>query len=303
MLRRGTPCAPGTLVTASTPSYGLRIPSQKTGLPANKGQMVSHTDQQSAAPGGNGAHQHSALILDKSNEVRRYLSSLLQRQFACERVVQVDNSREALELLQSEQAQFDWIFFDWDLGDIPPQEFLDQLRHQASGQRAAVLMMTRNRERYIVHEALRAGADDYLVKPFTLSILLLKMRRMGAQRERRRHERMTLDANDDMCLRFDNGQESPARLVTISRVGCLVRAPRSLSNCAHVYDATTISLQAGKEELALTGELIRIETDREKAGSREHVLAAFSFKPLTTELSKRLEQFLDRFGLPPPTDW
>ena len=153
-------------------------------------------------------------------------------------------------LLKSEQGQFDWIFYDWDLGDIPPHEFLDRVRHDGAGQRAAILMMTRNRERYIVHEALRAGADDYLVKPFTLSILLLKMRRMGALRERRRHERMTLDDNDDMCLRFDNGEETPARLVTVSRVGCLVRAPRSLSRYAHVYDTSTISLQAGEEELS-----------------------------------------------------
>lgn len=266
-----------------------------------KGQMVSHTDQQTAVS-GDGAHQHSALVLDKSNEVRRYLSSLLQRQFSCERVVQVDNSQEALGLLKSEQGQFDWIFYDWDLGDIPPHEFLERVRHEGAGQRAAILMMTRNRERYVVHEALRAGADDYLVKPFTLSILLLKMRRMGALRERRRNERITLDDNDDMCLRFDNGEETPARLVTVSRVGCLVRAPRSLSRYAHVYDTSMISLQAGEEELSLSGELIRIETDRDKAGSREHVLAAFSFKPLTTELSKRLEQFLDRYGLPPPTD-
>jgi two-component system chemotaxis response regulator CheY len=263
--------------------------------------MVSHTDQQTAIS-GNGGHQHSALVLDKSNEVRRYLSSLLQRQFACERVVQVDNSQEALGLLKSEQAQFDWIFYDWDLGDIPPQEFLDRVRHEGAGQHAAILMMTRNRERYIVHEALRAGADDYLVKPFTLSILLLKMRRMGALRDRRRHERMSLDDNDDMCLRFENGEETTARLVTVSRVGCLVRAPRCLSRYAHVYDTSTISLQAGEEELSLSGELIRIETDREKAGSREHVLAAFSFKPLTTELSTRLEQFLDRYGLAPATD-
>jgi DNA-binding response OmpR family regulator len=71
--------------------------------------------------------------------------------------------------------RFDACLFDWSVEDLAGIEVMSRLRIKLRQAMPPVLFLTgRNNEEDIV-EALNAGADDYLIKPFTQPILLARL--------------------------------------------------------------------------------------------------------------------------------
>jgi DNA-binding response OmpR family regulator len=111
---------------------------------------------------------------------------------------QVDHCIEgATALDQALGAPYDVIVLDWALPDVDGVSLLRSWRDR--GLHTAVLMLT---ARGTVGEritGLRAGADDYLVKPFDFDELMARLdslhRRSGGHEPRRRLGSLTLDAN------------------------------------------------------------------------------------------------------------
>lgn len=84
------------------------------------------------------------------------------------------SAEEALEKLRDET--FDAILLDWVLPKMSGFELLKTLRGTRRFARTPVMMMTANDDRNDVIEAFRAGATDYIVKPYVPDILEDKMR-------------------------------------------------------------------------------------------------------------------------------
>jgi two-component system OmpR family response regulator len=111
---------------------------------------------------------------------------------------QVDHCVDgATALDQALGAPYDVIVLDWALPDVDGVSLLRSWRDR--GLHTAVLMLT---ARGTVGEritGLRAGADDYLVKPFDFDELMARLdslhRRSGGHEPRRRLGSLTLDAN------------------------------------------------------------------------------------------------------------
>lgn len=245
----------------------------------------------------------TALIVDRSPEVRQYVASALERQFGCRHVLLASNADEALARLRSGTELIDWVFFEWDLPGLNPDAFLAEVHKQPGTRRAAVLMMTRHTDKSLLDRALDSGVTDYLIKPFTLSILLLKVRKIGLSRERRADERLRVHASQEIKLELDNDQSVTANLVSISPTGCLIRMGASSQSRAHVYAQAHVTLQTNDGTLRLRGELVRMEADRGPEPSREHVLAAFQLESLAEEHHRRLLQFIEALGPPMPAGW
>lgn len=109
------------------------------------------------------------LVVDDEPQIRRVMRTTLVAQGY--EVVDARSGEEALELLRAER--FDLVLMDVNLPGATGVETCRQIR---STSEVAVIMMTvRNSQRDKV-EALDAGADDYVTKPFGMLEMLARVR-------------------------------------------------------------------------------------------------------------------------------
>ena len=93
----------------------------------------------------------------------------------------VDSGEAALALLAAEPAAFDVVVLDIMLPGIDGFAVMSQLRQ--SGQFVPTLMLTARGHPDDILLGFSAGADDYLTKPFDLSILIARIRGLLRRRE------------------------------------------------------------------------------------------------------------------------
>ena len=109
------------------------------------------------------------LVVDDEPEIRRFLrASLRAKQYE---VLEASNGTQALELMA--QHQPDLMILDLGLPDIDGVEVTRRIREWS--QIPIIILSVRDREKDKI-EALDAGADDYLTKPFGVGELMARMR-------------------------------------------------------------------------------------------------------------------------------
>lgn len=98
--------------------------------------------------------------------------------FACEtagfQVFRAGTVKEAQSLLAADHA--DLILLDWMLPDLSGLQWLEQLRRDEKTQGLPVIMLTARGTESDKVAGLEAGADDYIVKPFSPRELIARMR-------------------------------------------------------------------------------------------------------------------------------
>ena len=78
--------------------------------------------------------------------------------------------------LRLAEALPDMILLDWMLPEISGADFLRSLRRHESWREIPVIMLTARGEERDILKAFEAGADDYVVKPFSARELLARVR-------------------------------------------------------------------------------------------------------------------------------
>lgn len=114
-----------------------------------------------------------ALIVDDSRAVRMILARNL-RELGYETGEAADGV-EALRLLTADPAVFLLALVDWNMPEMNGMELLRAVRADASLARLTVIMVTTETEIEHMAAALEAGANEYVMKPFTREILLDKL--------------------------------------------------------------------------------------------------------------------------------
>ena len=89
--------------------------------------------------------------------------------------VETATSAEDGRLLHSD-GLFDLIILDWMLPDMSGIEFCDQLRRTAKTPQIPILMLTARGEEADRVRGLSTGADDYVVKPFSVAELMARVK-------------------------------------------------------------------------------------------------------------------------------
>lgn len=118
-----------------------------------------------------------ALVIDDSRGMRLILRhSLTELGFS---VVEASHGREALELMEEPHAP-DLVLVDWSMPVMNGIDFVRSVRQQPRFNHLRIMMVTTETEISCVSEALEAGADEYVMKPFTPAILQDKLRLIGA---------------------------------------------------------------------------------------------------------------------------
>jgi len=113
-----------------------------------------------------------ALVVDDSRTVRMIIGNIL-REMGLE-VLEADNGLVALEQMRV-APDVELILVDWNMPEMDGYSFIQSVRSQRRYDAVRILMVTTETDREQVAKALRAGANEYLMKPFTKEILIAKL--------------------------------------------------------------------------------------------------------------------------------
>ncbi|MFZ0311668.1 MAG: response regulator [Candidatus Korobacteraceae bacterium] len=117
-----------------------------------------------------------ALIVDDSSAMRAILGMTLKRQGF--EVMQAKDGMDALALLAKVEP-LDVILIDWNMPMMNGLQLLERIRQQSQFNHTQILMVTTETGMGQMSEALAAGANEYIMKPFTPEMVSDKLHLVG----------------------------------------------------------------------------------------------------------------------------
>ncbi|HEY8550414.1 MAG TPA: response regulator [Vicinamibacterales bacterium] len=112
------------------------------------------------------------LIVDDSSTMRRIIINTLTK-LGYANFIEAGNGREGLDRLGGNQV--DLIITDWNMPEMNGIDFIRAVRTSPQGKDVPVLMVTTNAAKDDIVEALKAGVNNYVVKPFTAETIKEKI--------------------------------------------------------------------------------------------------------------------------------
>ena len=117
----------------------------------------------------------TCLIVDDSRVIRKVSRHILETLgFTVE---EAENGRAALDACQV--AMPDVVLLDWNMPVMTGIEFLVHLRKVPGGDKPKVVFCTTENDVAHIREAIEAGADEYVMKPFDHETLQIKLQLVG----------------------------------------------------------------------------------------------------------------------------
>ena len=117
-----------------------------------------------------------ALVVDDSKAIRRILSQMLSS-IGFE-VSEAGHGKEAVEVLAASEP-FDLGLIDWNMPEMNGFELVCEIRKVSKYDNMRLMMVTTETEMSQVIKALEAGANEYVMKPFTKEMIYEKLSLMG----------------------------------------------------------------------------------------------------------------------------
>jgi two-component system chemotaxis response regulator CheY len=117
-----------------------------------------------------------ALVVDDSKTMRKILKEYLKK-LGFE-VTEAANGRDALDVLKG-MATADLVLVDWNMPEMDGISFVRAVRADPGYATLPLLMVTTNTELSQVSTALEAGANEYIMKPFTRDMIREKLELLG----------------------------------------------------------------------------------------------------------------------------
>jgi len=111
------------------------------------------------------------LVVDDSPTMRRILANSLQRIGISDCV----HAEDGVDALAKFDSTIELVISDWNMPRMSGIDFVRQLRARPDGMTVPVLMVTTRGVSEDVVAAMQAGANQYIVKPFTPQVLKEKI--------------------------------------------------------------------------------------------------------------------------------
>lgn len=118
------------------------------------------------------------LVVDDSRVIRKVARKILE-----ELKFEIDEAEDGAAALEAcRQKMPDAILLDWGMPNMSGLEFLRALRRENGGTKPVVVMCTSENDVSQVTEAVGAGANEYLLKPFDRKTVEAKFAEAGLLR-------------------------------------------------------------------------------------------------------------------------
>ncbi len=115
----------------------------------------------------------NVLSIDDSSTVRKIIKAVcdvLEYNF-----FESENGSEALDFLKTSTETIDLILLDWNMPGLSGYEVLQSLKADEALKNIPVMMVTTESEKRSIVAAIKAGAINYMTKPFSVEELMTKM--------------------------------------------------------------------------------------------------------------------------------
>ena len=117
------------------------------------------------------------LAVDDSPTMRRIIINTLKRAGYNE-VVEATDGKDAMAKMKVEEVNF--VITDWNMPEMDGLTFVTSLRSMEEYKSIPILMVTTRSVKDDIVEALKAGVNNYIVKPFTPDTLKQKIEQILA---------------------------------------------------------------------------------------------------------------------------
>ncbi|MCB0309766.1 MAG: response regulator [Bdellovibrionales bacterium] len=117
-----------------------------------------------------------ALVVDDSSATRFILAKMLS-ELGFE-VVDAENGQVGLDKLGANR-DVALALVDWNMPVMNGYELIQAIRAKEQFNSVKIMMVTTETEMAQVVKAMEAGADEYIMKPFTKNVVLEKMKLLG----------------------------------------------------------------------------------------------------------------------------
>jgi len=117
----------------------------------------------------------SFLIVDDSSVIRKIARQILEAiGFSCS---EAENGKIALDSCKTKLP--DCVLLDWNMPVMDGLQFISALRNLPDGKKPIVIFCTTENDTKHIQDALTAGANEYIMKPFDADILRTKLQQLG----------------------------------------------------------------------------------------------------------------------------
>ncbi|WP_237153758.1 response regulator [Oryzibacter oryziterrae] len=117
----------------------------------------------------------TCLVVDDSSVIRKVARRILEDLSFT--ISEAEDGQQALEKCQ--ETMPDAILLDWNMPVMDGLEFLAQLRKLDGGEAPKVVFCTTENDVGHIARAIRAGANEYIMKPFDREIVEAKFQEVG----------------------------------------------------------------------------------------------------------------------------
>ena len=121
----------------------------------------------------------NVLVVDDSRIMRNIVKNALVHhpRFSSAECFDAGDGAEAVRIIESNKI--DLVLLDWNMPMMNGLELVKRLRAKSEYAKLPIVMITSESAKYSVIEAVKAGVNDYLVKPVSEKALVEKLDRLG----------------------------------------------------------------------------------------------------------------------------
>lgn len=199
-------------------------------FPYQESQVVNHPSPSASA---------NILLADDNADMRDYVRRLLQHRYA---VQTVGNGLAALAAIQQQKP--DLVLTDVMMPELDGFALLQQLRADPATREIPIILLSARAGEESRVEGLEAGADDYLIKPFSARELLARVE-ANLQMAQLRQE----TTRREIALRFETQTAKENLENVLSRIGDQFLALDRQWNYTYVNDRVLAVVGCSREEL------------------------------------------------------